>query len=44
MSTAEFPLLTSILLAGPNGAGKSTSAAHLLKGALAVEERGVRER
>lgn len=27
-----------VLLAGPNGAGKSTSAAHLLRGALAVEE------
>ena len=26
------------VLAGPNGAGKSTSAAHLLRGALAVEE------
>jgi predicted ABC-type ATPase len=27
-----------VVLAGPNGAGKSTTAAHLLKGALAVEE------
>lgn len=26
------------MLAGPNGAGKSTSAAHLLRGALSVEE------
>lgn len=27
-----------VVLAGPNGAGKSTSAAHLLRGALAVDE------
>ncbi len=27
-----------VVLAGPNGAGKSTSAAHFLRGALAVEE------
>jgi predicted ABC-type ATPase len=27
-----------VVLAGPNGAGKSTSAAHLLRGALAVQE------
>jgi predicted ABC-type ATPase len=27
-----------VVLAGPNGAGKSTTAAHLLRGALAVEE------
>ena len=27
-----------VALAGPNGAGKSTSAAHLLRGALAVDE------
>jgi predicted ABC-type ATPase len=27
-----------VVLAGPNGAGKSTGAAHLLRGALAVEE------
>ena len=33
---AIAPLL--VVLAGPNGAGKSTSAAHLLRGALAVDE------
>lgn len=33
---ARRPLV--IVLAGPNGAGKSTSAAHLLRGAFAVEE------
>ena len=33
---ARTPLV--IVLAGPNGAGKSTSAAHLLRGALLVEE------
>lgn len=33
---ARTPLV--VLLAGPNGAGKSTSAAHLLRGALSVEE------
>jgi predicted ABC-type ATPase len=27
-----------VVLAGPNGAGKSTSAAHLLRGALSVDE------
>ena len=27
-----------VILAGPNGAGKSTNAAHLLRGALAVDE------
>ena len=27
-----------VVLAGPNGAGKSTSAAHLLRGALSVNE------
>lgn len=27
-----------VVLAGPNGAGKSTSAAHFLRGALAVDE------
>lgn len=27
-----------VVLAGPNGAGKSTTAAHLLKGALAVDD------
>ena len=27
-----------VVLAGPNGAGKSTTAAHLLRGALSVEE------
>lgn len=27
-----------VVLAGPNGAGKTTSAAHLLRGALAVDE------
>ena len=34
--TGPTPLV--VVLAGPNGAGKSTSAAHLLRGALAVEE------
>lgn len=34
--TPRTPLV--VVLAGPNGAGKSTSAAHLLRGALAVEE------
>jgi predicted ABC-type ATPase len=34
--SARTPLI--VVLAGPNGAGKSTSAAHLLRGALAVEE------
>jgi predicted ABC-type ATPase len=33
---ALVPLV--VVLAGPNGAGKSTSAAHLLRGALAVDE------
>src|SRR5262245_27849472 len=33
---AIVPLV--VVLAGPNGAGKSTSAAHLLRGALAVDE------
>ena len=33
---AIAPLI--VVLAGPNGAGKSTSAAHLLRGALAVDE------
>lgn len=33
---AVAPLV--VVLAGPNGAGKSTSAAHLLRGALAVDE------
>ena len=33
---ASAPLV--VVLAGPNGAGKSTSAAHLLRGALAVDE------
>jgi len=32
----HIPLV--VLVAGPNGAGKSTSAAHLLRGALAVDE------
>lgn len=36
MAPSRTPLV--VLLAGPNGAGKSTSAAHLLRGALAVEE------
>jgi predicted ABC-type ATPase len=35
-SDVASPLL--VVLAGPNGAGKSTSAAHLLRGALAVDE------
>jgi predicted ABC-type ATPase len=34
--SARAPLV--VVLAGPNGAGKSTGAAHLLRGALAVEE------
>jgi predicted ABC-type ATPase len=34
--TQRTPLV--VVLAGPNGAGKSTSAAHLLRGALAVDE------
>ena len=38
MSCAVWRQPLIVLLAGPNGAGKSTSAAHLLRGALAVEE------
>ena len=34
--TGRAPLV--VVLAGPNGAGKSTTAAHLLRGALAVDE------
>src|SRR5258708_3922355 len=33
---AELPLI--VVIAGPNGAGKTTAAAHLLQGALAVDE------